>query len=140
LLDEVGLDIAAHAAASLEAAYGERMKSGGLVARMLELGLKGKKGGAGFYVYSKEPRRGRPQRDALEPRTLALVKAPGSLAMPEVEITERLIGALIAEAQLCLAEKVVASERDVDLATVFGIGFPPFRGGLMRYAAERRAK
>jgi 3-hydroxyacyl-CoA dehydrogenase len=137
LLDEVGLDIAAHAAASLEAAYGERMQSGGLVARMLELGLKGKKGGAGFFVYEKDTASGRPKRGALAPQVAALVKPSAASSLSDAEITERLIGALIAEAKLCLAEKVVANERDIDLATVFGIGFPPFRGGLMRYAADR---
>jgi 3-hydroxyacyl-CoA dehydrogenase/enoyl-CoA hydratase/3-hydroxybutyryl-CoA epimerase len=139
LLDEVGLDIAAHAAQSLEAAYGERMKSSKLVARMLERGLKGKKGGAGFFVYANDPKTGRPKRVAFNGDVTALAGPRAASSITQSEITDRLIGALIAEAELCLRDRVVSSPRDIDLATVFGIGFPPFRGGLMRYAEQSHA-
>ena len=41
---------------------------------------------------------------------------------------------MLAEGVRALEERVVASARELDLATVFGMGFPPFRGGLLRYA------
>jgi 3-hydroxyacyl-CoA dehydrogenase len=44
---------------------------------------------------------------------------------------------MVNEAALCLEEQVVAGPRELDLATVFGMGFPPFRGGLLKYADRR---
>jgi 3-hydroxyacyl-CoA dehydrogenase/enoyl-CoA hydratase/3-hydroxybutyryl-CoA epimerase len=136
LLDEVGLDIAAHAAQSLETAYGERMQSSRLVARLLEAGLKGKKGGAGFFLYAEDPRSRRPKRDGINP---AVVKLAGSGAptTTDAELADRLVLAMAGEGARCLVEGVVASERELDLAMVFGTGFPPFRGGLMRYVRAR---
>ncbi len=50
------------------------------------------------------------------------------------QMIDRLIDAMVNEASLALEERVVARPEDVDLAMVFGTGFPPFRGGLLRYA------
>jgi 3-hydroxyacyl-CoA dehydrogenase/enoyl-CoA hydratase/3-hydroxybutyryl-CoA epimerase len=52
---------------------------------------------------------------------------------PEVWV-ERLLLAMINEAAKCLEERVVPSAQHVDLAMILGTGFPPFRGGLLRYA------
>ena len=49
-------------------------------------------------------------------------------------ITERMVLAMINEASRCLEEKVVADAGALDLAMIFGAGFPPFRGGLLRHA------
>jgi 3-hydroxyacyl-CoA dehydrogenase/enoyl-CoA hydratase/3-hydroxybutyryl-CoA epimerase len=138
LLDEVGLDIAAHAAQSLEAAYGERMRSSSFVGKLLALGLKGKKGGAGFFEYAADPKSGRPVRKGFNPRLAALIeRSSGAPALTVEQVTDRLMLAMLNEAALCLDEQVVASERELDLALVFGIGFPPFRGGAMRYLDAR---
>jgi 3-hydroxyacyl-CoA dehydrogenase/enoyl-CoA hydratase/3-hydroxybutyryl-CoA epimerase len=59
------------------------------------------------------------------------------LAFDAARITDHLMLAMAGEAARCLAERVVASERELDLAMVFGTGFPPFRGGLMRYVRAR---
>ncbi|MGD9683195.1 MAG: 3-hydroxyacyl-CoA dehydrogenase family protein, partial [Candidatus Obscuribacterales bacterium] len=53
-----------------------------------------------------------------------------------LEIQDRLILPMIDEAARCLEEKVVRKARDIDLAIIIGAGFPPFRGGLLRYADE----
>jgi 3-hydroxyacyl-CoA dehydrogenase/enoyl-CoA hydratase/3-hydroxybutyryl-CoA epimerase len=47
---------------------------------------------------------------------------------------ERMLLAMINEAVLILDEKIVASAQELDLAMIMGTGFPPFRGGLLRYA------
>jgi 3-hydroxyacyl-CoA dehydrogenase/enoyl-CoA hydratase/3-hydroxybutyryl-CoA epimerase len=52
------------------------------------------------------------------------------------EIQKRLMAVMIAEAKRCLEENVVASEDDVDVGMVFGTGFPPFRGGLVKWARD----
>ena len=133
LLDEVGFDIAAHAASSLHAAYGPRMTPSGVVSAMLAAGHGGKKSGRGFYVHGGDAKDGPPQlAGGLE--RFRPAGAPRAAVASDEELAERMLLAMVAEARRALAEGVVASPRDVDLATVFGIGFPPFRGGLMRWA------
>ena len=138
LLDEVGLDIAAHAAASLHAAYGERMRSSPLAGELVAAGHKGKKSGAGFFTYAPDPRSGRARKGALNPAAAARVRASG-LTLTDDVLRDRLVLALVAEAARCLDERVVASEAELDLATVFGMGFPPFEGGALRYVRSRGA-
>jgi 3-hydroxyacyl-CoA dehydrogenase/enoyl-CoA hydratase/3-hydroxybutyryl-CoA epimerase len=139
LLDEVGFDIAAHAAASLHAAYGERMHASDMLARMLQVGLSGKKGGAGFYLYAPDPRTGRPVKTGLNPALADLIAVRHGPPMDTspAAIQDQLVLSMVNEAALCLEEGVVAGPRELDLATVFGMGFPPFRGGLLRYADRR---
>lgn len=140
LLDEVGLDIAAHAAQSLESAYGERMKSSRLVAQLVAVGLKGKKSGAGFFLYTNDPKSGRPRKGEFNPRVAEAARPHGASTLTFDDVRDRLGLALVNESALCLQEQVVASERELDLATVFGMGFPPFHGGAMRYVALRGAR
>lgn len=139
LLDEVGLDIAAHAATSLHAAYGERMRSSGMVARMLAANFKGKKSGAGFFQYEKDPKTGRPRKVGLNPRLSEFAERGATAVLDDAVLTDRLALALVNEAALCLQEKVVSTASELDLATVFGLGFPPFHGGAMRYVHSRGA-
>jgi 3-hydroxyacyl-CoA dehydrogenase/enoyl-CoA hydratase/3-hydroxybutyryl-CoA epimerase len=139
LIDEVGLDIASHAAASLFSAYGERMRPSPVLQRMLDAGLTGKKGGTGFYAWREDPKRKRVAKDGLAP-DLARHLGEGTRTPPEFpdeQLTDRLVLALVAEAWRCLDEGVVAGPSTIDLATVFGMGFPPFHGGLMRYVESR---
>jgi len=142
LLDEVGLDIAGHAAESLEAAYGPRMRTSDVVGRMLEAGLTGKKGGEGFWLYEPDPRTGRPKKTTINPRLESFVTAREGPAMATspANIVDQLILSMVNEAALALEEQVVAGPRELDLATVFGMGFPPFRGGLLRYADARGSR
>ncbi len=135
LLDEVGLDIAAHAAESLEAAFGERMQASELLKRMLAAGLRGKKSGRGFYVHGKQTRQVNPDIARLRP-------APSSVVTDYSEqvILDYLSMAMLNEAALLLEEQVVDGPRELDLATVFGMGFPPFRGGLLRWADSLGAR
>jgi 3-hydroxyacyl-CoA dehydrogenase len=138
LLDEVGLDIASHAAASLHAAYGERMRSSPLAGELVAAGHKGKKSGAGFFQYAPDPKSGRARKGALNPAALAKVRASGT-ALEDSLVRDRLVLALVAESARCLEERVVASEAELDLATVFGMGFPPFEGGALRYVRSQGA-
>jgi 3-hydroxyacyl-CoA dehydrogenase/enoyl-CoA hydratase/3-hydroxybutyryl-CoA epimerase len=137
LLDEVGLDIAMHAARSLEAAYGERMRSSGLVARLVAAGLLGKKNKKGFFLHEDDPASGRTRKAALNPRASAEQRGTTPPQLSDEDLRERLVLALIGEAVRCLDERVVGSEAELDLATVFGMGFPPFHGGALRYARTR---
>lgn len=102
--------------------------------RMVELGKLGKKTGAGWYRYPG----GCGKVDdpivadlALEEAHFAGIKRTEYSAD---EISERLILAMINEAADILFEGIAASTQDIDLVTVFGYGFPRWRGGLMHYA------
>jgi 3-hydroxyacyl-CoA dehydrogenase/enoyl-CoA hydratase/3-hydroxybutyryl-CoA epimerase len=136
LLDEVGLDIASHAGASLEAAYGERMKATKWLKPLVDAGQLGKKSGAGIYRWSRG-KVGRLRRDGLNPRLPARVRGGAALDLGDEDLVDRLVLAMVNEAVRCLEESVVASARVLDLATVFGTGFAPFRGGVLRYADAR---
>jgi 3-hydroxyacyl-CoA dehydrogenase/enoyl-CoA hydratase/3-hydroxybutyryl-CoA epimerase len=64
------------------------------------------------------------------------LKLPSGKTLNPAEIQTRLLGVMINEAKRCLSEGVVASEDDVDVGMIFGTGFPPFRGGLVKYARD----
>lgn len=133
LLDEVGLDIATHAARSLGEAYGLRMRACVDLAPFVSNQRLGKKSGRGFYEHrgvkkGVEPALAEDLAQALPPRGTSAV------ALSDEQLADRLVFAMLAEALRALAEGVVASAGELDLATVFGMGFPPFRGGLIRWA------
>jgi 3-hydroxyacyl-CoA dehydrogenase len=102
--------------------------------RMVDLGKLGKKTGAGWYQY---PDGAGKTKDPIV-ANLALEEARFAKAtrfeMTEDEISERLVFAMINEAADILNEGIAASAADIDLVTVFGYGFPRWRGGLMHYA------
>jgi 3-hydroxyacyl-CoA dehydrogenase/enoyl-CoA hydratase/3-hydroxybutyryl-CoA epimerase len=129
LLDEVGLDTAAHVAEVLKAGLGKRV--GGetsLLDPLVADGRLGKKNGRGFYRY-RDGRRLAPDAEA----TRRLVPSTPR-ELPAETVQERLVLAMVNEAAWCLEDAVVREPRDVDLAMVLGTGFPPFRGGLLRHA------
>jgi 3-hydroxyacyl-CoA dehydrogenase / enoyl-CoA hydratase / 3-hydroxybutyryl-CoA epimerase len=128
LLDEVGLDVARHAGASLHEAFGERMSPPPLLERLGGSGRLGKKNGRGFYRHDA----GRADPDAavyadagLDPKRRELARS---------EIVDRTILAMINEAARALADGIVPGPGEVDLGMITGTGFPPFRGGLLRHA------
>jgi len=131
LLDEVGLDIARHAADQLHDAFGERLAPAPpLLAIDLENRL-GRKNGRGFYTYRGERAQGSDTSiyDELG-GTVPAERGP----MPTHEIQARAVFAMINEAARALEDGIVTSAGDVDLGVITGTGFPPFRGGLLRYA------
>jgi 3-hydroxyacyl-CoA dehydrogenase/enoyl-CoA hydratase/3-hydroxybutyryl-CoA epimerase len=125
VLDEVGLDVAAKVAAVLESAFGERARPAALLEALLAAGALGAKAGRGFWTEERGTRRPN-RRDLPPPRG----------APKDDEIVERLLSGMINEAARCLAESVAAERDHLDLATVLGTGFPPFRGGIARWAAS----
>jgi 3-hydroxyacyl-CoA dehydrogenase/enoyl-CoA hydratase/3-hydroxybutyryl-CoA epimerase len=139
LLDEVGFDIASHAATSLQEAFGSRMRPSGLLQRLLDAGLKGKKTGAGFYVHGSKSKR--EERTVNSDVSRLRPAASGVLTdFSEQTMLDYMLMAMLNEAALALEEGVIAGPRELDLATVFGMGFPPFRGGLLRWADSLGAR
>ena len=133
LLDEVGFDIAVHAAQSLHEAYGARMTPTSALDKWIERGQLGKKSGRGFYKHLGKGGK------KLSGDALARHNPFGVHSQPvfsDQELVDRCTLAMLGEAVRCLAEGVVASARELDLAAVFGTGFAPFRGGPLRYADQ----
>ncbi len=129
LLDEVGIDVAAKVAGILGAAFGARMdKASDLVEKAYAAGRYGKKNGRGLYLYEAGKRKGP------DPEVYKLIGVASPHAANPTEVVERMVLAMINEASLILEEKIAGSAAELDLAMIMGTGFPPFRGGLVRYA------
>ena len=125
LIDEVGIDVGYDVARELAEAFKDRMSVAPILRRVHEEGLKGRKGGRGFYIY-----------DGKKERLNRKLRLNVTKTLSAAAIQSRLLGVMIAEAQRCLSEGVVASEDDIDAGMIFGTGFPPFRGGLVAYARD----
>jgi 3-hydroxyacyl-CoA dehydrogenase/enoyl-CoA hydratase/3-hydroxybutyryl-CoA epimerase len=130
LLDEVGLDVAGHASEVLFKAFGERLKPAPALEAMIKDGRLGRKTGKGFYAYQGGKKQG--VDDAVYP----LIGVHPNGGPRAAEIVQRLTLAMVNEAARAQSEGVVRSPRDGDIAAIFGFGFPPFRGGPLRYADD----
>jgi 3-hydroxyacyl-CoA dehydrogenase/enoyl-CoA hydratase/3-hydroxybutyryl-CoA epimerase len=145
LIDEVGLDVATKAGKIMAEAYPDRMQPARSIQAVVAAGRLGRKSSKGFYIYDKEGKKG-----DLDPSVYALFLAPGNIPavqtitsadaetpvraeMPSVQIQQRTVLAMLNEAARCLSDGIIRSPRDGDVGAVFGIGFPPFRGGPFRY-------
>jgi len=129
LLDEVGIDVAEKAGKVMAEAYRQRAASPGLVEKLVAAGRLGKKTGKGLYLHQGK-------KAGPDPEVLRLLGIERRRTVEEREAVERSIYPMVNEGARCLTEGVVASAGELDLAMVMGIGFPPFRGGLLRFAEQ----
>lgn len=135
LLDVVGIDTAHHAQAVMAQGFPERMGKSerDAIDALFEADKYGQKNGSGFYSYSVD-KRGKPKKtfsDEILPVLADVCSAPGEF--DEQTIIERMMVPMINEVVLCLQENIIASPQEADMALVYGLGFPPFRGGVFRY-------
>ena len=131
LMDEVGIDVGAHVGEVTAAAFGERMRPPNAFAALRADDRRGKKNARGFYLYgSAAPRK--KTVDATVYDVLGISPKVGAVTADE--ITLRCGLAMVNEALRCHGDGVVAGARDGDLGAIFGVGFPAFRGGPLRYA------
>ncbi|MDQ6830569.1 MAG: fatty acid oxidation complex subunit alpha FadJ [Gemmatimonadota bacterium] len=129
LIDEVGLDIAGKSGKVMLDAFGDRMAPGESIKRVIESGRMGRKGKKGFYLYDEEGKKG-----GIDESVYAILAAGAQRReMPAQEIQQRCVLAMVNEAARCLEDGILRQPRDGDVGAVFGIGFPPFRGGPFRY-------
>jgi 3-hydroxyacyl-CoA dehydrogenase/enoyl-CoA hydratase/carnithine racemase len=134
LYDVVGLDTAVYAGQVLADAWPDRIVASPILPALVEAGRIGQKTGRGFFSYQNK--RNRAQLDPeLEPIIAPHIKASGQKLSTE-QITHRLFFPMLLEATRVLEENIVRDPRDVDLGLIFGIGFPPFKGGLLFWADQ----
>ncbi len=127
LLDEVGIDVGGKVGLVLSEAFGPRMSASDAMRRVVAAGRTGRKGGKGFYLYDADGKKGNVDQSIYE-----VIGGQRSEMLPS-EIVDRCVLAMVNEAARCLEEGILRSARDGDIGAVFGIGFPPFRGGPFRY-------
>lgn len=138
LLDVVGIDTGHHANSIMGDEFPDRMKESQKTALdvMYELKRFGQKNGKGFYQYVPD-KKGPPKKETdaeVAGLIRPLVRQDLSKEITDSDIIDRMMLPMIIECSRCLEEKIVASPTEVDIALIYGLGFPPFRGGALRYA------
>ena len=136
LLDVVGLDTGKHAAAVMAEGFPERMGSDGdtVIDAMFAAERLGQKNGLGFYRYETD-KRGRPKKlaDEAGDAVVASVQKAGKKEFGADEIVDRLMIPMCIESARCLEDGIVGTAAEVDMGLVYGVGFPPFRGGALKH-------
>jgi 3-hydroxyacyl-CoA dehydrogenase/enoyl-CoA hydratase/3-hydroxybutyryl-CoA epimerase len=132
LLDDVGIDVAVKGGHTMAEAFPKRLSPAENFEALVQSGRLGRKSRKGFYHYA-ETRRGKPDASAYGVLNLT---PPTQSPLPPDVIEARLLMPMVNEAAYCLEDRVVASPEKLDLAMIFGTGFPPFRGGLLQYADD----
>ena len=137
LQDVVGMDTSHHVGDVLAEGYPDRM--GKTFETALDVMYKaerfGQKNGKGFYKYEPD-RKGKPKkmRDDEAYKLVATVQPEGQKEFSEEEIIDRHMLPMIIETARCLEEGIVETANEADMGLILGIGFPPFRGGALKYA------
>jgi 3-hydroxyacyl-CoA dehydrogenase/enoyl-CoA hydratase/carnithine racemase len=133
LADLTGIDINYHVNKTFERVLGERYKVHPLMERVYQTGCYGRKTGSGWYDYSgKQP--------VLNQKVMKVVEdylkeqGVGPKEMSRQEIVDLMLANAINEAAYMIEEDICDRPQDMDLAMIYGTGFPPYRGGILRYA------
>ncbi|MGS2721161.1 fatty acid oxidation complex subunit alpha FadB [Paraglaciecola aestuariivivens] len=135
LLDVVGMDTADHASGVMAEGIPERMQkiANDPVTLLYQAQRLGQKNGKGFYDFGVD-KRGRPTKQAAsEAYSLFAPHCAQTREFDQQEIIARVMIPMANEAIRCLEEGIVGSAAEADMALLYGLGFPPFRGGIFRY-------
>merc|ERR1712106_223410 len=134
LIDEVGVDVAAHVAEDLGSAFGERFSGGNpqVLKDLVAANMMGRKSKKGLFVYA-DGSKDRPHND----EGLKIIAKHGLTAPPatsgDEDIQLRLVSRFVNEAIYSYQDGILATPLEGDIGAVFGLGFPPFSGGPFRY-------
>ncbi len=127
LVDEVGIDVADKSSKVFHDAFGARLAPPTVIAKLVEAGRLGRKAGRGFYQYAKG------KKGKVDPVVYNLLGVRPDRKLDPSDIETRLMAAMLNEATRAVSDGVVRTHRDGDIGAIFGFGFPPFRGGPLRY-------
>jgi 3-hydroxyacyl-CoA dehydrogenase len=133
LIDMTGMDISYHVVKTFEKAFGERWKVNPLYERIYQTGCYGRKTGSGWFDYSGE-------KPIPNPKVMAVIqnylkeKGVRPKSITHKEVVDRMLARAINEAAYMIQEGICDRPQDMDLAIIYGLGFPPYRGGILRYA------
>lgn len=131
LMDEVGLDVCIKVLKIFKKSFGARIEMAPCMEALEKTGRLGRKNGKGFYTYTEKGERA----DVDQTVYADLGLKPATNPLTTKECIERGIFMMINECSLALLEdRIVETPHEVDLAMIMGTGFPPFRGGLLKYA------
>ena len=131
LMDEVGLDVCYKVVKIFRKSLGERIEIPKILEPLHDSKRLGKKSGRGFYLYDDKGKQLSVDQSVYAELGLSSPTNP----LDEKECVQRGVFTMINEAALALIEdRIVTQPQDVDLAMIMGTGFPPFRGGLLKYA------
>ncbi len=131
LVDEVGMDVGQKAAGVLREAFSDRWEAPTSLSALADEGRKGRKNEHGFYDYAGE--------GSDVPDETVYDVLPGGRDRRRVDrelVQQRCWLAMLNECAYALQEGILRNPRDGDIGVIFGLGFPPFRGGIFRYADE----
>lgn len=133
LMDEVGLDVCIKVLKIFKDSFGERIQVSKLAEKIDLKKRLGKKNGLGFYTYDE---RGKEKEvDVSIYDELGL--SSNRKSIDGKLLIERAIYLMVNEtARAMFEDSIVDRPEQVDLAMIMGTGFPPFRGGLLKYADE----
>merc|ERR1711953_165870 len=134
LIDEVGIDVAAHVAEDLQKAYGERLGGGNpeVLKSMVEANCMGRKSKKGLFVYADDSKDRPLNQEAMNLIKKFALVAPPATATDE-DIVLRMVTRFANEAVSSYQDCILATPLEGDIGAVFGLGFPPFSGGPFRY-------
>lgn len=130
LTDEVGIDVGAKVAKIMTAEFGERMSGPEGMQRLIDDERYGRKNGRGFYLYGD-------RKKGVDPTVYGVLGVtPNNKEVTTKDIAWRCALQFVNEACRCFGEGIIRSARDGDIGAVFGLGFPPFRGGPFRFVDQ----
>merc|ERR1719427_1658762 len=134
LIDEVGIDVAAHVAEDLGAAYGERFGGGNpeVLKGLVAANMMGRKSEKGLFVYAKGSKERPVNQEGLNIIKKFATVAPAATSSDE-DIVLRMVTRFANEAVASHEDGILATPLEGDIGAVFGLGFPPFSGGPFRY-------
>ncbi|HEJ83421.1 MAG TPA: 3-hydroxyacyl-CoA dehydrogenase, partial [Desulfobacteraceae bacterium] len=135
LADLTGIDINYRVNKTFEKRLGERYKVHPLTEVVYRTGCYGRKTGAGYFDYSGERPVPNPKvANAIQQYLRENHIAPKTVSKQEV--VDLMLANAVNEAAHMIQEGICDRPQDMDLAMIYGTGFPPYRGGILRYADQ----